>query len=144
MKLCQNVEVCVTSLCIHSKTCSHCMRLTSWGPSSQCSFSALCHSWCFAGAKWLATSFFLQFSSALAQPGVDITSPADAVFLTETDLDLLNWDQVSARDSAWKQSVQTALKQISLEDRFKLCKQRFPQSLASAGIQDAGMDISLQ
>ena len=85
----------------------------------------------------------MQFSSALARPGVDITSPADAGLLAETDLDLLDWDQAVRHGSAWKQSVQTALKQIGLEDRFKLCKQRFPQSLASVGIQDAGEDHSL-
>ena len=96
---------------------------------------------CFAGAKWLATSFFSHFSSALAQPGIDVTSPADAVFLTDADLDLLDWDQPSVCGNAWKQSVQTALKQISLEDRYKLCKQRFPQSLASAGIHEAGTHL---
>ena len=134
----------MTSLCMYSKTCLHCMRLTSWGPFLPCAFRTVCHSWCFAGAMWLATSFFLQFSSALAQPGIDIKSPADAVFLTQTDLELLNWDQATGLGNVWKQAVQTALKEISLEDRFKLCKQRFPQSLASFGVQDAGMEHSLQ
>lgn len=103
--------------------------------------STTCPCGCFADAKWLATSFFSHYSSALAQPGIDITSPADAVFLTDAELDLLNWDQPAVSGNAWRQSVQTALKQISLEDRYQLCKQRFPRSLASVGIHEAGMHL---
>lgn len=106
--------------------------------------SATRHCRSFAGAKWLATSFFSHFSTAVAQPGIDVTNPADAVFVTEADLDLLNWDQPSAPGHAWKQSVQTALKAISLEDRYRLCRQRCSQSLASVGIYDAGMHRSPQ
>ena len=99
---------------------------------------------CSADATWLATTFFSYFSRALAQAGIDVDTPADVVFLTDADLELLNWDQPSAPGNAWKQSVHNALRQISLEDRYKLCKQRFPRSLASVGIYEAGMHLSPQ
>ena len=90
----------------------------------------------FAGAMWLVTSFFANYSEALAHPDIDVTCPADTAFLTQVDLNRLDWGQLCG--AAWKHSVQTALKQISLEDYYKLCVQRFPQALASVGVYEAG------
>ncbi len=92
-----------------------------------------------ADAKWLASSFFKHFSGALAHPDVALTNPADAVFLTQAALDKLDWTQQTFRGGAWKQSVQAALKQISIEDYYKMSNQRFPQALSSVGIYAAGM-----
>ena len=92
-----------------------------------------------ADAKWLATTFFMHFSDSLAQPGIAVTIPADAIFLTQGDLDMLSWDSQQWCGDAWKRSVQTALKRIGIEDRYELLKQRFPQGLAAIGVHQAGM-----
>ncbi len=92
-----------------------------------------------ADAKWLACSFFKHYSGALAHPDVALPNPADAVFLTQAALDKLDWTQQTFRGGAWKQSVQAALKQISIEDYYKMSNQRFPQALSSVGIYAAGM-----
>lgn len=90
---------------------------------------------------WLVTSFFANYSEALAHPDIDVTCPADTAFLSQVDLDRLDWGQL--RGGAWKHSVQTALKQISLEDYYKLCVQRFPQAFASVGVYEAGGQFCL-
>ncbi|KAL0048866.1 hypothetical protein WJX82_001236 [Trebouxia sp. C0006] len=92
--------------------------------------------WC-ADAKWLASSFFKHYSGALAHPDIALTNPADAVFLTQAALDKLDWTQQPFPGGAWKQSVQAALKQISMEDYYKMSNQRFPQALSSVGIYAA-------
>ena len=92
-----------------------------------------------ADAKWLASSFFRHYSGALAHPDVALTNPADAAFLTQAALDKLDWTQQTFCGDAWKQSVQAALKQISIEDYYKMSMQRFQQALSSVGIYAAGM-----
>ena len=96
-----------------------------------------------ADAKWLASSFFKHYSGALAHPDIALTNPADAVFLTQAALDKLDWTQQPFPGGAWKQYVQAALKQISMEDYYKMSNQRFPQALSSVGIYAAGMQKSI-
>lgn len=92
-----------------------------------------------AGAKWLACSFFGHFAEALAQPDISVTIPADAVFLTKADIEKLDFGHHVWASAAWKQSLQTTLEQIRLEDYFEICKQRFPRALASVGVYKPGM-----
>lgn len=91
-----------------------------------------------ADVKWLATSFFKHYSEALAHPDIGLTNPADVVFLTKANLDKLDWGRQPPSGDAWQQSVQHALHRISIEDYYKMSKQRFPQVLASVGIYAAG------
>lgn len=96
-----------------------------------------------SGANWLATSFFLNYADAVAHPEIAVTSPADTAFLTQADVDLLDWGQQPWQGEAWKQSVQTALKEITLEDYYKLIMQRFPRAIASVGVYEAGTQHGL-
>ena len=90
----------------------------------------------FTGAMWLVTSFFVSYSEALAHLDINVTCPADTVFLTQADLEKLACGRLNG--AAWEHSVQTALKQISLEDYYKLLMQRFPQAVATVGVYEAG------
>ncbi|KAL0028853.1 hypothetical protein WJX77_001065 [Trebouxia sp. C0004] len=63
---------------------------------------------------------------------------AVAVLYQKAALDKLDWTQQAFCGDAWKQSVQAALKQISIEDYYKMSNQRFPQALSSLGIYAAG------
>ena len=94
----------------------------------------------FADAKWLATSFFQYYSEALAD--IALTNPADVPFLTQDSMDSLDWHH-HPQHSSWKHSVQSALQRISLEDHFKIAKQRYPQALHSVGIYTAGESSTL-
>lgn len=97
----------------------------------------------FSGAKWLATTFFQYCAEALAHPNIAVISPADAAFLTQADVELFNWGQERGQGEAWKQSVQTALKQFTLKDYCRVSMQRYPRALASAGVYEAGRQHGL-
>lgn len=102
------------------------------GPASSCQCLTV---FLVADAKWLATSFFQQYSEILAE--IALVNPADAPFLTQASTDSLEW-QNDSQHASWKHSVKSALQHISLEDHFKLAKQRYPQVLQSVGIYAAG------
>ena len=116
------------------------MLLPSHLPVPQTGHSQSC---LVAYAKWLASTFFKHFSRALAHPDIALTNPADVVFLTQPELDKLQWAHQPFSGDAWRQSVQIALQQISLEDYYKMSNQRFPQALSSVGIYAAGMHADL-
>ena len=93
-----------------------------------------------AGAKWLQTEFFKHYATELAQPGIQLTVPADTLFLTPPMLEKVNWASQHSCGSAWQQAVSAALapEKMTLGIRYAALKHRFPQILAAAGVEKAG------
>lgn len=72
-----------------------------------------------------------------------LTSPFDTLFLTAPVLKDINWNQEQPGcGPAWQHAVEAALQGMSLDTRFAMLKQRFPQTLASAGVLTAGESAS--
>lgn len=93
-----------------------------------------------ADAKWLQTEFFKRYATELAQPGIQLTVPADTLFLTPLMLDNINWASQPSCGPAWQQAVTAALTpdKMDLGTRYAALKHRFPQILAAAGVNQAG------
>lgn len=93
-----------------------------------------------ADAGWLQTAFFNRYAAELAQPGIQLTDPADIIFLTLPMLDKINWASRRTTGSAWQQAVTAALthESIKLKTRYRALEHRFPQMLACVGVKEAG------
>lgn len=95
----------------------------------------------FSDALWLIKPFFVNCAKELIQLHEPLMHPADTLFLTPTMLEDINWEHQPGCGSAWRQAVEDALKNMSLATRYASLKQRFPQTLASAGVQEAGRPL---
>lgn len=82
-------------------------------------------------------TFFVHYAMGLLHVG--LSNPVDILFLTAFVLEGINWARGQPGcGSAWQHAVQAALQGMSLKTSFAVLKQRFPQSLASAGVHEAG------
>lgn len=78
-----------------------------------------------ADAKWLQTEFFKRYATELAQPGIQLTVPADTLFLTPLMLDKVNWASQRSCGPAWQQAVTAALTPED-EPGYSLCSSQAP------------------
>jgi hypothetical protein len=78
-----------------------------------------------ADAKWLQTEFFKRYATELAHPGIQLTVPADTLFLTPLMLDKVNWASQRSCGPAWQQAVTAALTPED-EPGYSLCSSQAP------------------
>ena len=82
-------------------------------------------------------TFFVHYATELFHVG--LSNPVDTLFLTPLVLKDINWAQGQPGcGSAWQHAVEAALQDMRLDTRFVVLKQRFLQTLASAGVREAG------
>lgn len=93
---------------------------------------------CLADAQWLIKTFFVHYTTELAELDVPLTNSVDSPFLTHAVLEDVDWEHQPSCGSAWHQAVESALLGMSLENRYALLKQRFPRALSGAGVNTAG------
>ena len=91
-----------------------------------------------ADAQWLVKAFFTHYATELCQEKVGLSNPLDALFLTAAVLDNVTWEHQPGCGLAWRHAAEAALQSLGLETRYAVLKQRFPQTLASAGVSEAG------
>lgn len=108
--------------------------------SYACFANALAH----ADAQWLVKAFFTHYATELCQEKMGLSNPLDALFLTEAVLDNIAWEHQPGCGLAWRHAAEAALQSLGLDTRYAVLKQRFPQTLASAGVSEAGKQMLSQ
>ena len=89
-------------------------------------------------------AFFTHYATQLCQEKVGLSNPLDTLFLTAAVLDEIAWEHQPGCGLAWRHAAEAALQSLGLDTRYAVLKQRFPQTLASAGVSEAGEHMLLK